>query len=219
MIKAVVFDIGECLVDETREYGAWADWLGIPRHTFSAIFGAVIAKGMDYRETFQVFRPGFDLAEEREKRAVEGQAEWFGEDDLYPDVRATLAKLRTDGLWVGIVGNQTARAGNILRSLDLPSDMIATSDDWEVSKPEPEFFQCLVEATPFEVNEILYVGDRLDNDIAPATSMGLQTALIRRGPWAFIQQNEPDAENVPTMRIDSLANLPARIAEFNAAGR
>jgi hypothetical protein len=28
MIDAVAFDVGETLVDETREYGTWADWLG-----------------------------------------------------------------------------------------------------------------------------------------------------------------------------------------------
>lgn len=61
VISAVVFDVGETLVDETREYGTWADWLGVPRHTFSAVFGAVIASGRDYREAFQAFRPGFDL--------------------------------------------------------------------------------------------------------------------------------------------------------------
>jgi hypothetical protein len=55
MIHAVVFDVGETLVDETREYGTWADWLGVPRHTFSAVFGAVISLGMDYREAFQYF--------------------------------------------------------------------------------------------------------------------------------------------------------------------
>ena len=217
MIKAVVFDVGECLVDETREYGTWADWLGVPRHTFSAVFGAVIAKGLDYRQTFQVFRPGFDLTEERNKREDAGQAERFDEDDLYPDVRSTLAKLRASGLWVGIAGNQTIRAGEIIRSLGLPADMIATSDDWGVSKPDPEFFRRLVETIPYEVDEILYVGDRLDNDIDPAATTGLQTALIRRGPWAFIQQ--PDVERPPTMQIDSLSSLPALIAEFNAAGR
>ena len=63
--------------------------------------------------------------EEREKRAVAGQAEWFDEDDLYPDSRSTLASLRADGLWVGIAGNQTKRACDLLRSLGLPSDMIA----------------------------------------------------------------------------------------------
>ena len=26
---AVVFDVGETLIDETREYGMWADWLGV----------------------------------------------------------------------------------------------------------------------------------------------------------------------------------------------
>jgi hypothetical protein len=101
MIRAVVFDVGERLVNEPREYGTWADWLGIPRHTFSAIFGAVIARGQDYRETFQVFRPGFDLSEERESRAAAGKPEWFGEDDLYPDVRPALTARRKAGLWVG----------------------------------------------------------------------------------------------------------------------
>ena len=38
-----------------------ADWLGIPRHTFSAVFGVVIARGEHYRQVFQYFRPGFDL--------------------------------------------------------------------------------------------------------------------------------------------------------------
>jgi hypothetical protein len=45
VIEAVVFDVGETLVDETREYGTWADWLGVPRHTFASVFGAVIASG------------------------------------------------------------------------------------------------------------------------------------------------------------------------------
>jgi hypothetical protein len=53
VIRAVFFDVGETIVDETREYGTWADWLGVPRHTFSSVFGAVIATGRDYRETFQ----------------------------------------------------------------------------------------------------------------------------------------------------------------------
>ena len=219
MIRAVVFDVGECLVNETREYGTWADWLGVPRHTFSAVFGAVIARGLDYRETFQVFRPGFDLAAEREKPAAAGQPEWFGEGDLYPDARPALAKLRADGLWIGIAGNQTVRAGRLLRDLDLPSDMIATSDDWGASKPDPEFFRCVAQAAPCEPSGILYVGDRLDNDIRPAAQLGFRTALIRRGPWGTIQQNDPDAEPVPSIRIDSLTELPARVTELNAATR
>jgi beta-phosphoglucomutase-like phosphatase (HAD superfamily) len=106
-------------VNESREYGTWADWLGVPRHTFSAVFGSVIAKGLDYRETFQVLRPGFDLEKGRQERADAGKPEWFGQDDLYPDARPALNQLRADGLWIGIAGNQTVRAGGILRALDL----------------------------------------------------------------------------------------------------
>jgi FMN phosphatase YigB (HAD superfamily) len=98
VIEAVVFDVGETLINETREYGTWADWLGVPRHTFSSVFGAVIALGMDYREVFGSFRPGFDLDDERARRVEAGQPEWFGEDDLYPDVRPSLAALRAMGL-------------------------------------------------------------------------------------------------------------------------
>ncbi len=71
----------------------------------------MIAQGADYREAFQYFRPGFDLAAERQRRAEAGQPETFGEADLYPDARPCLAALREMGLWVGIAGNQTTRAG------------------------------------------------------------------------------------------------------------
>ncbi|MFJ9771258.1 HAD family hydrolase [Kitasatospora sp. NPDC101157] len=216
MIRAVVFDVGECLVDETREYGTWADWLGVPRHTFVAQFGAVIAQGRDYRETFQVFRPGFDLYEERERRAQAGQPEHFGEEDLYPDVRPAFAQLRADGLWLAIAGNQTTRAGGILRELFTRDvDLIGTSDDWGASKPDPAFFERVAEATPAAPGEILYVGDRLDNDVLPAARAGMRTALIRRGPWGWIQQHDP-ATAEATFRIDSLGELPELIAKFNA---
>jgi HAD superfamily hydrolase (TIGR01662 family) len=214
MIRAVVFDVGECLVNETREYGTWADWLGIPRHTFSAVFGATIARGLDYRDTFQVFRPGFDLAEERRRRADAGVPEWFGDDDLYPDVRPALAELRNAGYWLGLAGNQTVSAGKILRELALPVDLVATSDDWGVSKPDPRFFEHLIGAVPYAAQEILYVGDRLDNDVRPASNAGMSTALIRRGPWGVIQEHDPEADKVATIRISSLRELSERIRDL-----
>ncbi|MET9983978.1 HAD family hydrolase [Streptomyces rochei] len=216
MIRAVIFDVGECLVDETREYGTWADWLGVPRHTFAAMFGAVIAQGRDYRETFQEFRPGFDLYEEREKRAAAGQPETFGEDDLYPDVRDALAALRADGLWLGIAGNQTVRAGKILRELFTPDvDLIGTSDDWGASKPDRAFFDRVAEVVPAEPGEMLYVGDRVDNDIAPARQAGMHTALVHRGPWATIQWRSEQAQKLPTFRVESLLELSGEIRQFN----
>ncbi|MEV5123257.1 HAD family hydrolase [Streptomyces decoyicus] len=220
MIRAVVFDVGECLVDETREYGTWADWLGVPRHTFAAMFGAVIAQGRDYREVFQEFRPNFDLYEQREARAAVGRPEHFDESDLYSDVRPTLAQLRGDGLWLGIAGNQTVRAGGILRSLFINDvDLIGTSDDWGASKPDLLFFERVADVVPFGNDQVLYVGDRVDNDLRPAVAAGMHTALVHRGPWATIQWNTVEARELPTFRIESLMELPEAIAKFNERER
>ncbi|WP_276946936.1 HAD family hydrolase [Ferrimicrobium acidiphilum] len=205
-IQTVVFDVGETLVDESREYGSWADWLGVPRHTFSATFGAVIASGADYRDTFQVFRPGFNLTAEREARADAGAPESFGESDLYTDARPTLAALQASGLVVGIAGNQTARAEMILHNLNLPADWITTSEHLGVEKPSPEFFAAIASLAGCETSEILYVGDRLDNDIAPAQAMGMATVLIRRGPWGHIL-HDPDTEARCLATIASLSEL------------
>ena len=219
MIEAVVFDVGETLVDETREYGTWADWLGVPRHTFASVFGAVIAAGKDYRETFEVFRPGFDLTREREARAEAGQPEWFGEDDLYTDVRPALSALRGMNVWVGIVGNQTVRAGGLLRGLKLPTDFVATSDDWGVTKPDLAFFDKVIEVAPVDDPErIVYVGDRIDNDIAPAKRVGMRTAYIQRGPWGWIHRDRPEVAELSDWRVDGLMEVVEAVRRSNKSG-
>lgn len=216
MIRAVVFDVGEVIVDETREYGTWADWLGVPRHTFSAVFGAVVASGRDYREVFQEFRPGFDLAVEREARAAVGQPEGFDAEDLYPDAVACMSELRAAGLVVGVVGNQTTRAESILRGLDLPADWVETSEGWGVEKPSPEFFRRVVAEAAVEPAEVLYVGDRLDNDVRPALRAGLRAVLVRRGPWGKLL-SDPEAERRCLGVMSDLVELPELVGEHNLA--
>jgi HAD superfamily hydrolase (TIGR01662 family) len=214
-IEAVFFDIGETIVDEAREYGTWADWLGVPRHTFSAVFGAVIARGGDYRETFQYFQPSFDLASERERRAGAGQPETFADENLYTDARPCLGELQQMGLRVGLAGNQTARAEQILKSLDLPVDVIGTSNGWGVEKPSPAFFTRVIEEAGCAAGSVLYVGDRLDNDIRPAQHAGMSTALIRRGPWGFILQEETVSSRC-LFRLTGLAELARLVRAHNA---
>ena len=171
---------------------------------------------MDYREAFQYFRPGFSLSEEREKRVEAGEPETFGESDFYADARPTMAALRDMGVWVGVAGNQTARAGAILRKLGLPADMIATSDDWNAAKPDPAFFREVISAAPCDAGQIVYVGDRLDNDLRPAKAAGMRTAFIRRGPWGYIQERHPDLPGVADWRMTTLDELPPLVAGANA---
>ncbi|KAB1916410.1 HAD family hydrolase [Micromonospora sp. AMSO31t] len=217
MIDAVFFDVGGTILDESREFGSWADWFGIPRHTFSAVFGAAIARGLDWQEPFRVFRPDFDLTVELERRAAAGIPETFGEEDLYLDARSCLASLKDQGLLVGLAGNQPAHAEAILRALDLPVDVIGTSHGWGVAKPSPAFFEHVIRAGGGDASSILYVGDRPDNDARPALAAGMQACLIRRGPWGHILDLPAVAERC-LFRIGALDELPSLVAKHNAAG-
>jgi FMN phosphatase YigB (HAD superfamily) len=209
-VRAVAFDVGETLLDESTEYGTWADWLGVPRHTFSAMFGAVIARGEDYRQTFQHFRPGFDLAAERLRREETDFAEHFDEGDLYPDARPSLEKLKQLGFLIGAAGNQTVQAEKRLRGLNLPVDFIGTSAGWKVEKPSAGFFARIVAECGCLPGEIAYVGDRLDNDVRPALAAGMVAVFIRRGPWGYIHATHPEVARAH-LKITSLDELPERL--------
>jgi hypothetical protein len=86
-VRAVVLDIGETVLDDTREWNAWADWIGVGRHTFSTVLEAVTASGRDNAETFRYFKPDFDVAAERQRREDYGsQVRW---DNVYRTRTAT----------------------------------------------------------------------------------------------------------------------------------
>lgn len=90
-IRAVAFDIGETLVRDDRYWAAWADWLDVPRHTLSALVGAVVAQGRDNADAVRLLRPGTDIRAERAAMEAAGSGEQLDESDLYPDVRPALA--------------------------------------------------------------------------------------------------------------------------------
>ena len=102
---------------------------------------------------------------------------------------------------------RTPRAGRFLRELRLPVDVLATSDDWGVAKPDEAFFKKLTSVSGHEPSDIAYVGDRRDNDIAPAARAGLHTVLVKRGPWGFILDEDSFVEE-PDVVVESLLEIP-----------
>lgn len=148
---------------------------------------------------------------ERERREAAGLGGRITDDDLYPDARPALAGLRAQGLWVGIAGNQTARAAELLRARDLPVDAVATSDERGAAKPDLEFFERVARFAPGRRDEIAYVGDHRDNDVIPAHAAGFRTVLIRRGPWGHLWADDPVVRRTADWVIDSLTELPALV--------
>jgi HAD superfamily hydrolase (TIGR01662 family) len=214
-IRAVFFDVGETLVDETGAWGSWADWLGVPRFTFFAVLGGLIERGEEPSRVLRVIRPGFDLARERAARVAagvpeQGLGESIGVEDLYPDAVPCLRALREAGYRIGIAGNQPLGTERALERLGVPADVVASSALWRVRKPAPEFFARIVEAAGMRAEEIAYVGDRVDNDVAPAADAGMAAVFLKRGPWGHLQAERPEAARA-RLRLDSLAELPAAL--------
>lgn len=205
----VCLDVGETLVDETRAWSLWADMLGIPRLTFMAALGAVVATGGEHRDVFPMLGA---LDWRRHIPMVEAAYGGFQPGDLYPDALPCLAALRARGYRVAIVANQPASRSTELRALGVDAEVVAMSEAMGVAKPHPDFFARALElmGNP-EPDAVAYVGDRLDNDVAPARAAGMRAVWIRRGPWGVIGRPAPGAE--PALTVRTLAELVDGIGE------
>jgi HAD superfamily hydrolase (TIGR01549 family) len=205
----IALDVGETLVDETRVWSGWADALGIPRLTLMAALGAALARGGDFRDVFEIVgRPDW-----RDFSPQVGEAYGtFRLEDLYPDALPTLEALAAGGYRLAILANQPAQRTAELRALGAMVDVMAMSDEIGLHKPDPEFFRRGLDLMGGpEPADVAYVGDRLDNDVLPATAAGMRAVWVRRGPWGIIADAEPPPG---TMVVASLAELAARVGEL-----
>lgn len=209
--ERIVFDIGEVLIDETRIWSIWADLVGVSPLSFAAVLGASITQGGDHDEVFAELAPNIqweDLVDEHQRR-LRG----LEEADLYADVRPTLDELTALGFGVALAGNQPERRREELLALDLAVDAVITSDEIGAEKPDPAFFDGM--ATRLGIQEhgrVLYVGDRVDNDILPAHAYGLRTCWVRRGPWGRLQDLPDGVE--PDLVLEGLGELPELLSTW-----
>jgi HAD superfamily hydrolase (TIGR01549 family) len=209
-VTTVVFDVGETLVDETRHWTDWADWMGVPTFTFFAAMGVVVERRRPHREVFDLVRPGYDYEAESRKRRAAGWAYSLERNDFYPDAFPCLADLRSHGYHVGICGNQPEAAETSLQEVGVPADFIASSSGWGVEKPSPAFFDRIVQTAGRPAAQIAYVGDRIDNDVLPARAAGMTAVFIRRGPWGIVQAGWPEAAHAH-VRLETLRDLKAAL--------
>jgi HAD superfamily hydrolase (TIGR01509 family) len=186
--RAVVFDVGETLVDETAMWERAADAAGVPRFTLMGVLGGLAARGEHHSKAWEIL-------------PVESPASTWTQDDFYAAALPCLAALRAHGLLIGAVGNMPAECEELLRE---HVDFVGSSARWGIEKPAPEFFDRIETEAGVAAEEIAYVGDRVDNDVRPARAAGMVAVHIRRGPWGHLQDGAEEAH----IRIDSLARLP-----------
>jgi HAD superfamily hydrolase (TIGR01549 family) len=121
-------------------------------------------------------------------------------DTWYEDALPCLARLRAAGLRICASGNTPERTERLVGPY---VDAVASSATWGVRKPDPAFFERVVDLAGVPAARIAYVGDRVDNDVGPALAAGMVGVHIRRGPWGYLQTPPEEA-----IRIQSLDELP-----------
>lgn len=185
-MKAVVFDVGETLIDESGMWERAADVAGVPRFTLMGVLGGLAARGKQHGRTWEIL-------------GVEPPASTWTEEDFYPDALPCLARLRAAGLRVGAAGNTAAATEQLLRP---HVDFVGSSGRWGVEKPSAAFFERVATEAGVVPDELAYVGDRVDNDIEPALAANMAAVHIRRGPWGHL--HEPPAAAIHIRSLDEL---------------
>ncbi len=134
---------------------------------------------------------------------------------IEPDLPETLGTLQRMGLKLGIVSNTFVNRASLERHL-AELDLLAFfsvqlySYEFHFRKPSVEIFRLAAERIGAALPSILFVGDRIDNDIEPALQSGMH-AVLKAARTNRGQKAPPGA-----YRIDRLAELPDLVAKLNA---
>jgi len=132
-----------------------------------------------------------------------------------PKIKETLTALKNSGLKLGIVSNTFVNGCSLEKHLEQEGilDFFTVrvySYEFNFRKPDTRIFKIAAERIGETVENILYVGDRIDKDIRPAIRSGMQAVLknaytnngkkIPKGAW----------------KINQLSELPGLIEKINA---
>lgn len=149
----------------------------------------------------------------REIQLVIQKAPDLKEIKLFPDVAPTLQTLRVLGLKVFLVtsGNredQEAKLNQLGLSASggLLDEVMIVNRDGE-GKVKRKCFQHLLEKYNLCPEEVLCVGDRIEDELAAAQALGIPTVMLRHGQHYQKFATSPQKEIVPDFFIKGIAEL------------
>lgn len=194
-IKWIFFDIGSTLVDESACYEK------------------------RYRETTQNTAVGYQefkdkviefaaMSNSPYKEAVKHfglqKTKWYSElETPYPSTESVLEVL-SKKYNLGIIANQPAGCKERLEKWGIAEyfDLVISSTEEGIEKPNSEIFNIALERANCSPENAVMVGDRMDNDIAPAKEIGMKTVWVKQG-FAAYQQNS----DIPDYTLQALEEI------------
>jgi putative hydrolase of the HAD superfamily len=148
-----------------------------------------------------------------------------------PGALPCIRALGQGGLALGIVSNAQfftpllfkAFFGAGPEDLGFAPDLIAYSYEHGRAKPDPELFQVVlkhVQARGYRIDECLYVGNDMLNDVYGAKNVGMKGALFAgdRQSLRLREDNPLCRDLMPDLILDSLSDLPVLIKKGHSHG-
>ncbi|MBW7992200.1 MAG: HAD family hydrolase [Planctomycetes bacterium] len=132
-----------------------------------------------------------------------------------PDIRETLTKLKNSGLKLGIVSNTFVSGCSLEKHMEQVGildffDPRMYSYEFDFRKPDARIFRIAAERIGEATENIMFVGDRIDKDIAPALKAGMRAAL--KTAHTNAGKKIPDG----AWKINHISELPDLIEKINS---
>ena len=179
-LKCIFFDIGCTLVDESDVWNKrcqeQSEMSEAKRRGITAkdIYEEIVKASKEYKPQYRTVVKNFNFKESATYRSEL--------EKLYDDTDFVLDKL-SKKYKLGIIANQGYGLKERMKTLGILKyfDYIISSWDYKVMKPDVKLFEIALKESGFKSSDTVMVGDRLDNDILPAKSIGMKTIWIKQG--------------------------------------
>lgn len=198
-VRWLFFDVGSTLVDETAAYD---------HRIREMIAGTEVTYEQLQRKREEFARQ--NMRGDLEAAAYFGltKTPWHHEDERpYPEAAEVLDALHQQGYRIGVIANQAAGTTDRLLAWGLLAhiDLVVASAEEGVAKPDPAIFRIALDRAGCTPEEAVMIGDRLDNDIAPAKAVGMRTVWLPQGPAVW--QSVRTTAECPDLQVKSLVEL------------
>ncbi|MEX0331109.1 MAG: HAD family hydrolase [Puniceicoccaceae bacterium] len=228
MLKAVLFDFDQTVVNSAEGFRAAEHWLQKEIFTFLKLSGwePFITSYREFRrrgsadtpeqklEQWRAFCQEFENPPGEDLLLSWRDGYWSLVDNgsaLFPETISVLGKLKKHFL-LGLITNASSTGGDFHRLERLPElhasfDRVVLCGGQDMpAKPHKEGFQRMLSSLGVSAEEAVYVGDDLVNDIQGARGAGILPILLRHRD---IQWNRTLPESAGLVWMDSLNPLCA----------
>lgn len=233
-VRWVFFDVGDVLFDETpphrlenhtalsvlRKHGKDVTWDEYDARRIETVRAARGSLGPTMEATLASFCASPDEAAALwdETRAIyeairEPRPYGVLLDGIQPMLQRFVGTFR-----MGVVANQHPECLDALKNygLDRQMDVMVISEVVGLEKPDPAIFRYALDEAKCRAEESVFVGDRPDDDTAPAKSAGMRTVRFQRGCHYAWAEPRCDAETAD-VTVRDLGSLEWTLRGFAAS--